>query len=276
MKTYEVQIEKMKWITDRKGYVDAYLFFEKSEAVIKEEIPPYLICRAKYYQDQRLGIGCNLTLEVKDSIPKILKNSEATVETVPSHCPACHMPLEWDQDRIICLNFDCVANEKMHVYRFFRLAGISELYLCSFVKNWLSHFPTVGRSTVPINGIWDFLIHFETAMPIGQGRKNQIEKIFGVEHSLIYLDIEKKIERKLTLGITFRDFWYIFFPEFTSQDFDTLEDIDPLCSTLQRIEQTGLPQKKIEALVESQDHWIGIAQFWKARYLIIPNQRKES
>lgn len=276
MKTYEVEIVDVKWITDLKGFVNAHLVFNKIEAVKKEEIPPFLICGAQYYEQEILGVGCKLVLEVVNGTPKILEKTQAIkFSTIPTVCPACKGNLYKKGERLHCFQYGCPAKERTPLYRLFKRANVDCSY--ALLEEWLDQLPFLGHK-IPINGLWDFLIIFQQFMPIGQARKIELDKQFDRPQAGILLEMEKTVEKKLKEGITFEDFWYIQFSDFDfdCDDYEKLKDIDPLSSTLQKIELTGLPKEKIQILADCQNEWIGIALFWKERFPIIPSQRKES
>ncbi len=92
---------------------------------------------------RNLNIGIGTRIEIIRSgevIPKLEKVLDAEGAVwLPDACPACHQPLEWQNDFLKCTNCDCRAQIEQRLSHWFRILGNADWFGIKTIQKMVDH-----------------------------------------------------------------------------------------------------------------------------------------
>ena len=101
---------------------------------------------AKYILESGINIGTEVKIKRSGMvIPKIVSVTNPTPAILPTHCPVCGNPVEWDETEthLCCVNVECPAVLVKRVYMFFETIGAD-----SFGRGMIDIFIEAGYDDI--------------------------------------------------------------------------------------------------------------------------------
>ncbi len=127
--TAETVVENIQWQVGRTGNVTPVMEV-RPVALSGATIRRVTAHHAGRIRADRIGPGAAIEIirsgEVIPKLEKVIQPS-ATV-TVPTHCPACNMVLQWENDFLKCVNPICPAQIHQSLIHFFKTLGTADWF----------------------------------------------------------------------------------------------------------------------------------------------------
>ncbi|NNF98502.1 MAG: DNA ligase [Desulfobacteraceae bacterium] len=81
-------------------------------------------------QKQKIGVGAQIEIIRSGEVIPKLEHVHTPATDVPliSHCPSCDGPLEWSNDFLKCVNFNCPAQVEQRLYHWFNTLGTADWF----------------------------------------------------------------------------------------------------------------------------------------------------
>jgi len=240
---------------------------------------------AQYVRDNNLGEGAIVEItRANEVIPYITSVIDGAVSPdLPTHCNACKTEVEWSGCYLVCPNFDCPAKSHTTLYRLLGIASIPDGLSEMTITKWLAEFPMIGSSS-KIDNIFDFLVHFASSGAKNIAPRHEfLMEIFKKHFGTLLWKLEVNVEKKLSEGFSFEEFWYMLnLSQLGPKNSEKLASADPrdlalifnhklpkdspeeaITQHLKRCEEViepyGLPKPARASIFREADYWIKLS-----------------
>jgi len=210
-KSFNVNVEEVKWFTANNGIVKPVVVLTKSFSKKGTDFDSLAIHNAKMIEDQGIGAGAvlKIALPTPESI-KIVSTVKKVKTGYPRTCSVCNGNLVVFRDvDLLCPNEFCGAKSRTPILKLAKIAMEDDFDYVA-VLNYLNTFPTKSESQPhKVDSIIDFMQVFKDAGPKNTNFRDELLKTtYGDKYNDVK-KVENAIDEKLKSGVNVGELWAI-------------------------------------------------------------------